>query len=182
MTKVFCIGFHKTGTSSIGRALEHLGFDVTGPNFVHDRRIHSGPWSLVRPLIEQYDAFQDNPWPVLFREIDWYVPDAKFVLTMRDPMDWIGSVESFFAKHSTEMRKLIYGVGSPDGQRERYLARYLRHYEEVDAYFADDGLRLLRMNVFEGDEWQKLCSFIGKPIPDIPFPHVRPSPAAAGSE
>jgi UDP-N-acetylmuramate-alanine ligase len=35
-TKVFCIGFHKTGTTSLAVALKTLGYRVTGPNGVHD--------------------------------------------------------------------------------------------------------------------------------------------------
>ncbi|MEE2776427.1 MAG: sulfotransferase [Acidobacteriota bacterium] len=31
MTKVFGIGFHKTGTSSLGAALEVLGYRVRAP-------------------------------------------------------------------------------------------------------------------------------------------------------
>lgn len=182
VAKVFCIGFHKTGTSSIGRALAHLGFRVTGPNFVQDPRIHSQLWSLARPLIDRYDAFQDNPWPILFREIDNHVPEAKFVLTWRDPLDWIESVEVFFGNRSTEMRKLIYGRGSPDGQLERYLARYRRHQAEVEAHFAENPSRLLRMNVLEGDAWPELCRFVGRPVPDVPFPHVRPRSMATESD
>ena len=30
--KIFCIGFHKTGTKSLGLALGILGYKVTGPN------------------------------------------------------------------------------------------------------------------------------------------------------
>lgn len=174
MTKVFCIGFHKTGTSSIGAALEYLGFRVTGPNFVNDPRIHSDLWSLARPLVGEYDAFQDNPWPILFREIDRDVPGAIFLLTLRDPRDWILSVENFFGRQQTQMRALIYGAGSPSHNREAYLARYRQHYAEVESYFADRPGRLLRMNVFEGDGWECLCSFLNKPLPNLPFPHLRP--------
>ncbi len=35
-TKVFCIGFHKTGTSSLAVALKTFGYRVTGPNGVNN--------------------------------------------------------------------------------------------------------------------------------------------------
>jgi hypothetical protein len=27
------------------------------------------------------------------------------------------------------------------------------------------------MNTIEGDGWEKLCNFLDKPIPQIPYPH-----------
>jgi len=35
-TKVFGIGFHKTATTSLAKALSYLGYRVTGPNWVYD--------------------------------------------------------------------------------------------------------------------------------------------------
>jgi hypothetical protein len=33
------------------------------------------------------------------------------------------------------------------------------------------GIRTLFVNsIYEGDGWEKLCPFLGKPIPDAPFP------------
>jgi len=176
MRKVFCIGFHKTGTSSIGLALEALGYRVTGPNFVNDPRIHRELWALARPLIDKYDGFQDNPWPILYRQIERAVPDAKFILTYRDPEDWLRSVRSFFGSHSTPMREIVYGYGSPEGNVDIYLDRYHTHYAEVCRHFSDQPERLLRINLFEGDGWPKICSFLDKQTPDVKFPHVRPIP------
>src|SRR6056297_867865 len=178
MEKVFCIGFHKTGTSSVGKALSHLGYRVTGPTFVNDSRIHRDLWSLASRLTDEFDAFQDNPWRILFRQIDRAIPDARFILTERHPHDWIRSVGSFFAGQSTEMRKLIYGSGSPVGNLDNYLAVYNRHYADVQAYFEDRPSKLLRMDLFVGAEWAPLCEFLGKPKPDAPFPHVRPASPA----
>jgi hypothetical protein len=49
--KVFCIGFHKTGTTSLRVALELLGYRVTGPNGVQDpdigKNVHELAYSLV---------------------------------------------------------------------------------------------------------------------------------------
>jgi len=176
--KIFCIGFHKTGTSSIGKALSLLGFRVTGPNFVNDPKIHADLWSLARPLIHEYDAFQDNPWPILFRQVDRYVPGARFILTSRDACAWGQSVETFFGNQSSQMRQLIYGSGAPQGNLERYLRRYRKHYEEVETYFSTSPDRLLSLNLFEGDGWEKLCGFLGTPVPAIPFPHVKPKSTA----
>lgn len=63
--KVFCTGFHKTGTTSIGAALEQLGYRVAGPFGVKDPDIARTALKRVRRLSRKYDALQDNPWPLL---------------------------------------------------------------------------------------------------------------------
>ena len=59
--KVFCIGFHKTGTTSLAVALRQLGYRVTGHNGVSDADIAEKVYEMAYGLVEQYDAFQDNP-------------------------------------------------------------------------------------------------------------------------
>lgn len=82
---------------------------------------------MAYDLAEQFDAFQDNPWPL----------GSKFVLTIR-PMDsWIGSVVKHFGANSTPMRRLIYGAGSPLGHESIYIERHKRHIDEVRDYFPD---------------------------------------------
>jgi hypothetical protein len=38
-TKVFCVGFHKTGTTSLALALEILDYRVAGPTGINDPNI-----------------------------------------------------------------------------------------------------------------------------------------------
>ena len=49
--KVFCIGFHKTGTTSLERALEMLGYRVTGPNNTKDPDIAEKVYDLADELV-----------------------------------------------------------------------------------------------------------------------------------
>jgi hypothetical protein len=69
------------------------------------------------------------------------------------------------------MRQWIYGVGCPQGNEDVYTARFERHNREVLEYFADRPQDLLVMRLTEGDGWDKLCPFLGVPIPETPFPH-----------
>jgi len=69
-TKVFCIGFHKTGTTSLNVALNTLGYRVTGPNGVNDPDIAKNVLRMADDLVKRYDAFQDNPWPIIYKELD----------------------------------------------------------------------------------------------------------------
>ena len=176
--KVFGIGFHKTGTSSLAEALRILGYRVTGPNEVDREGMdHDVAWRVARELVPRYDAFQDNPWPLLFRELDREVPGARFVLTRRSDDAWLRSIVGHFDQKRTPMREWIYGVGSPLGNEDVYLERYRRHNRDVLAYFADRPGDLLVMDVSRGDGWEVLCPFLELPAPHRPFPHVNAASA-----
>lgn len=172
--KVFCIGFHKTGTTSLEQALEVLGYRVTGPNGTKDPDIADKVLTVADELVARYDAFQDNPWPVIYREMDRKYPGSRFILTMRSADSWIASQVRDFGSRETPMRRWIYGndAGCPEGNEATYVERYQRHNREVQAHFADRPDDLLIMDLPKGDGWEKLCAFLGEPLPDKPFPHA----------
>ena len=93
--KVFCVGFHKTGTKTLAAALRLLGYRVTGPNWTKEVDIATTASSRAMALVDQFDAFQDNPWPLLYRELDTRCPESKFILTTRDADRWITSVSRY---------------------------------------------------------------------------------------
>src|SRR6266550_8959585 len=126
-TKVFGVGFHKTGTTSLAQALSYLGYRVTGPNGVNNPYIGKDVLAITLDLANRFDAFQDNPWPIVFKELDEQFPHSKFILTVRPTEEWIRSVVSHFKDDDTPMRKWIYGVGCPKGNEEIYIERYERH-------------------------------------------------------
>ncbi len=170
--KVFCIGFHKTGTTSLAMALKLLGYRVTGPNGTKDPDIADKVWTMADELVQQYDAFQDNPWPVIYREMDHKYPGSKFIFMTRSSESWIRSQVKDFGLRETPMRKWIYGVGCPEGNEEIYVARFKRHNREVIEYFANRPNDLLTLDLTSGDGWEKLCTFLGTDVPDTPFPHA----------
>lgn len=170
--KVFCIGFHKTGTSSLSAALKVLGYRVTGAAGRHDPEIGNKVLSIAYPLVEKYDAFQDNPWPIIYKDLDTKFPGSKFILLIRTPESWIKSQVKHFGVKETPMRKWIYGVGCPAGNEEIYLKRYNEHNEEVLDYFKDRPDSLVVMDLAKGDGWDKLCPFLGCKIPNKDFPHA----------
>jgi len=169
--KVFCVGFQKTGTTSMRGALEILDYRVAGHFGVDDPEIRSNALPQALELARGYSAFQDNPWPLLFRELDVSFPGSRFVLTVRDPQRWIESVVKHFGDQTTPMREWIYGPGAPRGNEGVYLERFERHNREVREYFADRAQDLLEMDIEAGDGWEALCGFLGRPLPRVPFPH-----------
>jgi hypothetical protein len=172
--KVFCIGFHKTGTTSLELALRRLGYRVTGCFGTKDPDIANKVHDLAIARAERFDAFQDNPWPILYRELDEAFPGSRFILTLRPADAWYRSQVKDFARTETPMRRWIYGddAGCPEGNEAVYLARYERHNREVLDYFADRPGDLLVFDLPGGDGWPELCGFLGHDVPDAPFPHA----------
>ena len=173
-TKVFCIGFHKTGTTSLEMALKKLGYRVTGSFGTKDPDIANKVHDMAYAMVEQFDAFEDNPWPILYRELDERFPNSKFILTRRPTENWINSQVKDFATTETPMRRWIYGenAGCPAGNEETYKARYERHNKEVLEYFADRPDDLLVIDLPNDDGWTRLCAFLRHAEPDEPFPHA----------
>lgn len=173
--KVFCIGFHKTGTSSMARALRMLGYRVTGPNGQHDPDIAKNVYRMAAKLVKEYDAFQDNPRPIIYKWCHEQFPDAKFILTVRDPEKWYRS-QGNFGEKETPMRKWIYGdaYGSPMTDKDVYIARYKRHNAEVREYFRGNP-NFVEVDITAENAWEKICPLLGKPVPAEPFPHANPT-------
>lgn len=172
--KVFCIGFHKTGTTTLEVALKKLGYRVTGSFGTKDPDIATKVHEMAYDMVDRFDAFEDNPWPILYRELDARFPGSKFILTRRPTEAWIRSQVKDFATTETPMRRWIYGedAGCPEGNEDVYVARYDRHNREVLDYFRDRPDDLLVMDIPGDARWEKLCSFLGHDVPAEPFPHA----------
>lgn len=172
--KVFCIGAHKTGTTSLEVALKKLGYRVRGSLGTKDPDIANKVHEMAYAMVEKYDAFEDNPWPVLYRELDERFPGSKFILTRRPAEAWIRSMVKDFATTETPMRRWIYGdnAGCPEGNEDIYVRRYERHNREVLEYFKERPDDLLVMDIPADAGWDKLCAFLGHEIPSKPFPHA----------
>jgi hypothetical protein len=176
--RVFGIGWAKTGTTTLGKCFEILGYDHQSQrlDLVHDLR--DGDLSRIRRLVEKKESFEDWPWIILFRELDQSFPTSKFVLTTRDPERWVRSYTNMLhtqgeaSEELNEIRHILYGLPFPQVTKEQLLQRYRRHNREVKEYFSGRPDDLLVVNWEEGDGWQELCDFLGREVPSEPFPHA----------
>ncbi len=170
--KVFGLGYHKTGTSSLAAALHVLGYKVCGQqnNLAHD--LTSGNIQPFIDLAIVYDGFEDDPWHLLYKELDQAFPNSKFVLTDRDVDSWYKSCLNHFFEDTTPIRDYIYGDGRPKGNEENFKKKYLQHQAEVIAYFNSRPNDFLIINFTNGEGWEKLCPFLGVDIPNKPIPHA----------
>lgn len=189
-------GFGRTGTLSLKTALERLGvgrcyhmFEVF-ENLAHARqwlaaaRAEPVDWGL---LLGDYGATVDWPACAFWRELVDANPGAKVVLSVRPADRWYDSFhhtirellvreapdlpEGSDAAYAAQMaREVLVGrsFGGELGDRAHAVAAYERHNREVQE--AVDPDRLLVYDVAEG--WGPLCAFLGRAVPDEPFPNV----------
>lgn len=178
--KVFCVGFQKTGTSSIGAALRILGYRVhKGFRFNLPNKVTiPEPVTLNKlaaiavPTAASYSAFEDNPWCLLFRELDRAYPGSQFILTRRAPEAWADSLIRHFQHGDYPTFRFIYGCQNALEQtRAHFIATYERHNRAVLDHFKDRPEDLLAFDL-ENADWEQLCSFLGRRKPLFrAYPH-----------
>lgn len=130
-----------------------------------------------------YTATLDWPGCAFWRELAEAYPEAKLLLTVRDPEEWFESyVATVYEPIAlgwsgdptgswNEMAQRVIVARSFGGEphdREHVIAAFRRHNAEVRAAIPAE--RLLVHRIDEG--WRPLCNFLGVPIPSEPFPHL----------
>lgn len=172
MNKVFCIGYQKTATSSLHFALKEIGYNVCGTRSDLLEVLKNKRWEQIWSEVDKYDAFEDHPWPNIYKELDQKYPNSKFILTLRDEEKWINSCVKFFGEKPHPLNDWMYGVSFPKGNEDIYLKIFQRHNREVVEYFKDRPEDLLVMDITKGDGWEKLCPFLGVEGREGSFYHV----------
>jgi len=181
-------GYGRTGTLSLKAALEQLGYlkchhmievindpeQVTG--WMAAALGESVDWDA---LLQGYQAAVDWPACHFYRELADYYPNAKVILTVREPLAWFNSISN------TTLRIIKQNMANdPDGQNlgtelvvkaafqgelnnpDHAVAMFNQHTAEVKASIEPQ--RLLVFDVREG--WEPLCAFLQRPIPEGDFP------------
>lgn len=169
--KIFGVGAHRTGTTSLAEALTILGLPAS--QWAHHREImadvRAGNYRLR--VMEDYDAVLDLPIPVLYRELDAAFPGSRFILTVRDERDWLASVEEHTRGRSLLPEEaMFYGADTFDA--DDALVRYRDHNRRVIEHFSGRP-DLLVLDVCAGEGWERLAPFCERPVPEVPFPRVR---------
>ena len=174
--KVFEIGAPKTGTSSLGRAYEILGLSHRGYSPIISRKYaETRDHTEILEIAKDYDAFEDNPWhaPGLYKIFDNAFPNCKYILLIRDLESWIKSYEHHFsAEKNYNNIQHKYLIKNFAAKKDEIAKRFTMMYAEIKEYFKDRPNDLLVMNICAGEGWEKLCPFLGLPIPNEPFPNI----------
>lgn len=192
--EVIGTGFGRTGTLSLKLALEALGF---GPCYhmieTREHPAHNAAWLALaegrsedwRSTLEGYRATVD--WPAVFfwKTLVAENPDAKVILTLRDPSRWYESAnrtifprmleanmdrsEHERAEHMRMVNAIVlHGTFGGDLSRENAIATFEAHNADVQRSVPPD--RLLIYTSHQG--WAPLCEFLGADVPKAPYPRV----------
>lgn len=198
--KVLGVGFGRTGTVSLKAALEQLGL---GPCYhmqtVLDEPERVGHWTAAARGHPDWDAVfagfgSTVEWPgaAFWRQLVDHYPDAKVILSVRDPEAWSESARRTIFRRPTRSDRwlaavrrrvqpgilpvhrmigdvVVGGVFASRIHDPVHLAATLRaHHADVVRHV--DPRRLLVYDVSHG--WPPLCAFLGLPVPSVPFPHA----------
>jgi hypothetical protein len=203
--QVIGVGMHRTGSMSVKAALERLGFgpcyhglealrrSTDGDRWLEAYRVTEAggevDWSVI------FDGYRSTlDWPTIhfWEQLAAAYPEAKILLTDRDPERWWeshlamfqlsaeveaeltdeqrrGAEESGFARMQTALGTIV--PATFDGlvfDKAHCLRVFRDHYERVRCTIPAE--RLLVYRVEEG--WEPLCRFLDVPSPPGPFPRV----------
>ncbi|MBI4518136.1 MAG: sulfotransferase family protein [Deltaproteobacteria bacterium] len=184
--RVIGAGLGRTGTMSLKLALEQL----LGARCYHMIEVFAHPehvpaWHAAargtmpdwRALLADYAATVDWPAASFWPELSAAFPEALVLLSARDPQAWWQSAsETIFpvsVRETGPWRNMIDAVFSTRftlalNDRAAAIAAYERHYAAVRA--AVPSHRLIEWQ--PGDGWLPLCTALGVPVPEEPFPRV----------
>ncbi|MEM8768266.1 MAG: sulfotransferase family protein [Pseudomonadota bacterium] len=192
--KVIGAGYGRNGTLSLKHALEQLGFSKCYHMMeVNQDREEDVAWLKLAQggevdfdkLFEGYQASVDWPSCNFWREQLAWSPEAKVILSERDPEKWYASIMNTIYPMSVAAKKIedplmqrrsemVFEViwdGLFDGRlddKDHVIDVYLKHNQAVK-----DELPPEKLLVFEASQgWAPLCEFLEVPIPDEPYPRV----------
>ncbi|WP_066372078.1 sulfotransferase family protein [Herbidospora mongoliensis] len=201
-------GFGRTGTRSLKAALEVLGFDpchhmadvIAEPRRVRQwLDVGEGRSSDWNTIFQGFRSAVDFPASSYWRELAAHYPEAKVVLTVRDPDRWYDSARDTIFRRAIEAsvprpwwRRLVTWLITRRVPDFALLPRMVNatvndrlfdgrvgdrdHCVEVFRRHVEEvraAIPAERLLVFECREgWEPLCAFLGVPVPDEPFPRV----------
>jgi hypothetical protein len=192
-------GWGRTGTASLKRALEQLGFGpchhmeevIKHPKDVPTwERAARGETIDWKTFMQPWGACVDFPSAMYWKELMAAFPDAKVVLSVRSPESWYASMAETIVPMMTRFPNRVVMpylpmLGAParamgkSPMRARILDRFHADRAHVLKEFQDhiDEVKRTvppeRLLVHEAkDGWGPLCAFLGVPVPEVPYPRV----------
>lgn len=205
--RVLCLSSPRSGSTSVGEALKKLGFQpFAGMAHNYFRENRFGIWDEAinasyndrgtrftrtdfDKFLGRYDSVSGWGAAILAEDLIKAYPDAKVILTTRDPDKWLeswnstvvatqkwwrkwkwilpicGGLERDFRKNA-EVSFYAWSYGDPY-DREQQRRVYNDHNTKVRALVPKD--RLLEMDAH--GSWEPLCTFLDKDVPKEPYPH-----------
>jgi hypothetical protein len=186
--QVIGAGLGRTGTMSLKLALEELGFgpcyhmsEVAGGNGAFPLWVEAAKGNADwEKIFEGYSSTTDYPACSFWRALAAFYPDAKVILSLRDPVKWFESVNTtiFSSEMSAHLtgspmqeffEKCVWaGFGARITDKDFMVEAFNRHNEAVMREIPEE-----RLLVYEtGQGWKPLCEFLGVPVPASAYPRA----------
>ena len=192
--KVIGAGYSRTGTLSLKLALDQLGFgpcfhmlEFIRPEYEARRalwpRADEGATPDWEAIFAGFSSAVDVPTCLYYRKLAIAYPQAKVILTVRDPAAWYHSAKATIAvgqarapggaeqaakQRTITIREVGLDLLEDLSNEPLTIALFNRYTEQVKRDIALE--RLLVFDVKEG--WEPLCGFLGAPVPKAPFPRT----------
>lgn len=188
--KIFVVGRNKTGTTSMKKSFEDLGF-IVGQQLVSDylvdKKYFSGDLRSILNYVKTAEVFQDVPFSLceIIPMLDLHFPGSKFILTVRDcDEEWYNSLTSFHKKifgndkflpsneYLNSIEKYdgsgfkinvarVHGTPCSDPYNKNIMCEhYKRHNDYVKSYFKYRPQDLLVINLKEKGAYKEFINFI----------------------
>jgi hypothetical protein len=138
-----------------------------------------GDFSHVWDVADRYESFDDNPWPMIYPQLDERFPTAQFILTVRrDSETWFSSLAAHARRMGpTAERQIIYGYCWPSRHKLEHIQQYESHNEGVRAHFAGRPDKLLEVCWETGSSMRQITDFLGLAV-EVPAEVPRINSAA----
>ncbi|KAL4810928.1 hypothetical protein BDV18DRAFT_155541 [Aspergillus unguis] len=219
--KVLALGMPRTGNMSLCSALNSLGYNTYHMTeaCLHYRSGSLKDWNQAIAakyygkgreykgedfdrILWDYDAVTDIPCILFVDELLDAYPEAKIILTTRDPNKWAQSMQRGFVRvarlkrlrmlsfldstYHRPLTKLLKSTlqiwtdstSTKDADTEGLKAAYIAHNAEVLGSARLRGRKVLEYDVEQG--WGPLCRFLGHAQPTCDFPVVSEGGFLAG--
>jgi len=183
--KIFVIGANKTGTTSMTKALNILGYNLCPEDIMFTKNSKyltealKNNYTPLFELVKKYDAFEDRPWnhTDFYKTLNEKFPSLKFIMTIRDTKNWIDSYLRWNKKIKLRdhwiyplVSKVCYGNEDFLSDLENMEKKYEDRNKEIIEYFKDSN-NLLIIDLEKNEGWEKLCNFLNIKVPNKEFPH-----------
>lgn len=201
--KVFGVGYHKTGTTSLSQALIWLGynsFHVGGvsQNFT-TKFMNNGVIPTLDSIFKEWNALV-SVWSTLYFKYDEVYPNSKFILTTREVDSWWksisewriktechilgrfpnGTTDKMFVQKRPTFNDLFYLdlYGCILSDESSFKFRYEQHNRNVIDYFTRkerlNDLLILPLEEESKVKWELLCGFLNKEgVIKTEYPHLQ---------
>jgi hypothetical protein len=189
--KIFCVSFHKTGTTSFHDYLETYGIASCHgakkldnrdyrPDLESAKRDLEGVANVLAPFLDRYQALSDTPYNVLYRQLARKYPSAYYVLITRNLDSWWNSLQEHWSlqvlgHRLTTLEYIQYHpyISNCDKvftrkDRDELISAHHSHIEQVKAHLVNN--RFIAVELEDQDKSRKLAEFLGLDY-TVTFPH-----------